>query len=397
MIKCYLKGIVRTGGKGRQGIGLEVFRAAASEDIDLTESEEESIGELNESTAVMRVYESIGEDFFTGKGVTPKLFAEELRKLGTVKNLNIHINCLGGDAFAAHALHNIIRDHQAEKKTTYIDGVCASAATIVACAADKVVARNNSTYMIHLPWAVCIGNSGDMRSAAEKLDTLTVPIINVYKEQVKGRIREPKIRALMEAETWMSADEAFDYGFVDKVKGSIKAIARTDNGRLVANNQVMNIAKYHYMNVPEYPTVKIVETERKETMVKDERLTMEELTRHYPDLVTNIQNSAKETERKRLNLLEEMKPEDCSEEMEALIEAAKADGRQPEEIAMECFNLSKQQLQRDDKVEALRRDGNIHVKAGYAPSVSVSDKKDRAVDLLTKAFQNQNGRKQLNG
>lgn len=397
MVQVYLKGIVRTGGKGRQGIGLELFRADADEDIDLTESESESIGELDESTAVMRVYESIGEDFFTGKGVTPKLFSEELKKLGNVKNLNIHINCLGGDAFAAHALHNIIRDHASKKKTAYIDGVCASAATIVACAADEVIARTNSTYMVHLPWAVCIGNSGDMRSAAEKLDTLTVPIVNVYKEQVKGRIREPKIRALMEAETWMSADEAFDYGFVDKVKGSIKAIARTDNGRLVANNQVMNVAKYHYLNVPEYPTVKIVETKRKEETQMVENLTMEELARHYPDLVASIQNSAKETERSRLNALEEMKPEDCSEEMEALIEAAKIDGRSPEEIAMECFNLSKQQLSQGAMVGALRRDGDIHVKAGYAPNVRVEDKKQTATNLLVKAFANQNGRKQDNG
>lgn len=397
MIKSYMKGIVRLGGKGRQGIGLELFRADAieDEDVDLTESEEESIGEASESVAVMRIYENIGADFFSGKGITAKSFAKELSGLGNIKQLNIHINCLGGDVFTAQAIHNIIRDHGADRKAAYIDGVCASAATVIACGANEVIARNNSMYMIHLPWAMCIGNSAEMRKAADQLDTLTSPIVSVYKSQVKGKIREAKIRALMEAETWMTSDEALDYGFVDKVKGEIKAIAKVSNSSIMSNGQIMNVAKYHYLNVPEYPVVKmeVVEVAEKEEKQMVE-ITREMLEKDYDEIVASIRMDACKAERLRLVALDQMKPEDCPEEMETLIEAAKLDGRQPHEIAMECFNISKQQMKRDDKMEALRRDGDMHVKAGSAPSMDVSNKGDRAVQLLTKAFQNQNGRKQ---
>lgn len=384
---AYLKAIVRLKGKGRQGIGLEVFRAEAAEDedVDLTQSEEESIGEVSASTAIMRVYEEIGEDFFTGKGITAKKFAKQLDELGAgIKHLNVHINCLGGDCFTAQAIHNIIRDYSCEKRTSYIDGVCASAATVIACASDEVVARSNTNYMVHLPWAVCIGNSAAMRDAAQQLDTLTIPIVNVYKDQVKGRIREAKIRALMEAETWMTAEEAMDYGFVDKIKGRINPIARVNNN-LMINGKLLDVGKYHYQNIPDYP---IVEKGNNDMVEKANPIpiTKEMIVKDYPDILAAIADEARKAERDRLAALEAMKPKNGPKELVDLIEAAKADGKQPQDIAMECFNIAKSQSIEDTRLGAMRRDGNFSIAAGDAPSSKVETKTEKGAGLLAKAF-----------
>lgn len=390
---AYLKAIVRLKGKGRQGIGLEVFRAEAAEDedVDLTQSEEESIGEVSASTAIMRVYEEIGEDFFTGKGITAKKFAKQLDELGAgIKHLNVHINCLGGDCFTAQAIHNIIRDYSCEKRTSYIDGVCASAATVIACASDEVVARSNTNYMVHLPWAVCIGNSSAMRDAANQLDTLTIPIVNVYKDQVKGRIREAKIRALMEAETWMTAEEAMDYGFVDKIKGRINPIARVNNN-LMINGKLLDVGKYHYQNIPDYPVMKKGNNEMVET---DKPLTKEDLEKSAPGLMDTVRAEARKAERDRLVALEAMKPRNGPNELIDLIEAAKADGRQPQDIAMECYNISKTTNLMYSRLDAMRKDGEFSVPAGDAPSSKTETKSEKGAGLLAKAFAAQ--RKEVN-
>src|SRR4029077_12826140 len=281
MFKSYLKSIVRNGGKGRMGLGVELFRLDAVDTEELTVEEIDAAEETDQvSTAVMRVYEDIGEDFWTGGGVTAKTFSEQLDSFGDIKNLHIHINSLGGDAFTAQAIHSIISDHRS-RKTAYIDGVAASAATIIACGANEVVARGNTSYMIHYPWAMAVGNAGTMRKAAEDLDAVTGHIVNGYKTHVGCKIREDEIRELMENETWMSADEALDYGFVDRIKGKIKAIAKVSKSQILCSGKLMDIGKYHYRNVPQYPysakakvESKITrdELKRKETsiMTKDE-------------------------------------------------------------------------------------------------------------------------------
>jgi enoyl-CoA hydratase/carnithine racemase len=248
--------------------------------------------------------------------------------------------------------------------------------------------------MVHLPWAVNIGNAASMRRAADQLDTLTTPIVNVYKQQVKGRIREAKIRALMEAETWMTAEEALDYGFVDKVRGSIKALAKASPFALLVNDEIMDVGKYHYRNLPDYPLVdekesaeyQMIERERKrESMVEDKPITRETLP---PGVVAQIQEEARQEERGRLAALDAMRMPG----LEELIEAAKKDGRQPADIVMEAFNLIREERGRDEVVAAMHRDGSFNLRAGDAPMNKVEDKNQRAVNLMVEAFA-KNGRR----
>jgi ATP-dependent Clp protease protease subunit len=387
--KPYLKSIVRNGGKGRLGLGVELFRLDAVAEEDLTDEEAEAAEESKDqatTTALMRIYENIGEDFWSGGGVTAKRFADELASFGNIKRLNIHINSLGGDVFTAQAIHTIISDHNS-KKTSYIDGVCASAATLIACGADQVIARHNTNYMIHEPWSLAVGDAGTLRKAAADLDAVTVPILSVYKEQVKGKISDGEIRQLMADETWMSADEALEYGFVDEVRGKINAIAKVGKSQIMCCGQLMDVGRYHYKNVPKYPaakakaeaaTTKNKDDKRKETII----MTKEEID---PALLASVEAEAKTAERTRLAALDAM----SAPGLEEIIAKAKAEGKQPQDIALDCFNVAKSALASANQVNALAKDASAAggIKAGDAPMPKVKENSSqRGSRLIANAF-----------
>lgn len=99
-------------------------------------------------SAELLLYGDISDSSWWGDEVTPKTFADELNALGPLTSLTVRINSGGGDVFAAQTIGNLLEQHTAQV-TARIDGLCASAATIIACHCDKVVAANDSTYMIH--------------------------------------------------------------------------------------------------------------------------------------------------------------------------------------------------------------------------------------------------------
>lgn len=386
-----MKHLLRTNGRGRFGIGVDLFRLDVETESTLTEEEgiaieEDVSSEEQSSTAILRIYEDLGEDFWTGTGMTVNRFADELDALGEIKRLNIHINCLGGDCHTGQAIHSLIAEYGA-KTTAYIDGVCASAATLVACAADEVVARFNTNYMVHYPWSIVMGNAEAMRKAAEDLDSITKPILSVYKQQVEGKITEHKIRELMEGETWMTAEEARDYGFVDRVKGKVKAIAKVRTGQILCNGRIMNIGKYQYHNVPDYPAVgpQGCPTGAKGVTGKKgkQSMTREEID---PQLVASIEIVAREKERARLAALDAM----LVPGLEEIIAQAKEDGREPSEIAMECLGVTSKALTQANLTGQLRQDAAAAggVPAGGAPTPKPNDKKTKGVSLLNQAFEN---------
>ena len=350
----------------------------------------------------MRIYEEIGEDFWTGAGVTAKKFAEELDGFGDIKRLHIHINSLGGDAFAAQAIHSIIKDHKS-KKTSYIDGVAASAATIIACGANEVVARLNSTYMIHHPWGFCMGDAAEMEKSARDLRAITKPIVNVYKDQVRDKIDEEKIRSLMDDETWMDAEEALEYGFVDRIKGKIKAIAKLNRAQILCSGQLMDLGRYHYRNVPKFPTLKADAKKAVEAELqpkKKEAQAMEADAGNKPTKITNknelapelvaaIEADARTAERARLAALDAM----ARPGLEEIIAKAKADGKQPQDIAMDINAVLNQKLDAAEKRGALARDAASAggLRPGDAPPnpIAVDPKRQAqqtATDLVVKAM-----------
>jgi ATP-dependent Clp protease, protease subunit len=159
------------------------------------------------------IYEEIGQDFWTGSGVTSKNFQKELSAI-TAKQIDLHINSPGGAVFDGVAIYNLIKQHPANV-TTYIDGIAASIASIIALAGNKVVMAENALYMMHNPSGVVMGTAADMRSLADVLDKIRGTMTGVY--AAKSGRADDEISALLDAETWMTAAEAKEFGFVDEI------------------------------------------------------------------------------------------------------------------------------------------------------------------------------------
>ena len=200
------------------------------------------------------IYEEIGEDFWTGGGVTAKGFQKELAAIKADK-IDLHINSPGGLVFDGITIYNLLKQHPANI-TTYIDGLAASIASVIALAGDSVIMAENALFMIHKASGLVMGNSDDMRAFAEKLDKVNTSIATTYISKT-GK-DEPEINDLMAAETWMTAAEALDFGFVDEISGEADMAACA---RFVP---VMEKAKFQ--NIPgciagikEKPTVKEAE------------------------------------------------------------------------------------------------------------------------------------------
>jgi ATP-dependent Clp protease, protease subunit len=161
------------------------------------------------------IYEEIGEDFWTGSGITAKEFQKELSGIKS-SQIDLHINSPGGLVFDGITIHNLLKQHPANV-TTYIDGLAASIASVIALSGDRVVMAENALFMIHKASGMVFGNSDDMRDFAEKLDKVNGSIATTYMSKT-GK-EENEINEMMKAETWFTAKDALEYGFVDEISG----------------------------------------------------------------------------------------------------------------------------------------------------------------------------------
>ena len=173
------------------------------------------------SVAEIWIYEQIGEDFWDGSGITAKGFQKELAEI-KASQIDLHINSPGGLVFDGITIYNLLKNHPANV-TTYIDGLAASIASVIALAGDKVIMAENALFMIHKASGMVVGTSDDMRDFAEKLDKVNGSIATTYMGKTKKE--EAEINDLMAAETWMTAAEALDYGFIDEVSGEVDMAA----------------------------------------------------------------------------------------------------------------------------------------------------------------------------
>ena len=167
------------------------------------------------------IYEQIGEDFWTGGGVTAKSFQKELSAV-KASQIDLHINSPGGEVFDGITIYNLLKQHPANV-TTYVDGLAASIASVIALAGDRVIMAENALYMIHNPWGFAMGDAAEMRKTADLLDKVGGSLITAYTS--KSGKPDDEISALMDAETWMTAQEAKDFGFIDDISESMDLAA----------------------------------------------------------------------------------------------------------------------------------------------------------------------------
>ena len=186
-------------------------------------------------------------DFWTGSedDVVTREFIKDLHNHPEAKRINVHINSGGGEVFAAIAMAQQLKNHTAEVHT-YVEGIAASAATLIAMAGDVRHMSRSSLFMVHLPSSSVRGNKHQMTKGIEVLEKVEDIIRMTYAE--KSTLSDEELSALIDHESWLTADEALSYGFIDKIEEEEKSIddliKDVQNDILNMDGVAINIAAY---------------------------------------------------------------------------------------------------------------------------------------------------------
>lgn len=241
-----------------------------------------------DNSADLILYGDIGDSWLDD--VSSKNIANELKDLD-VSTINLRINSGGGDVFAAIAISNLLKNHKANV-IAHIDGLAASAATIITSACDKVIMPKNALFMIHNPWTVVGGEAKDMIKTAEQLDKVKNSIINTYKSKTNLEIEE--ISKLMDEETWLDSYEAKEKGFIDEISDE-ENIEVIEN-KLIVNSIALDFSKFK-------------NSYNKKLKIKNEEekiVNKEEFKNKYPELYEEIKNEGILQERTRIKEIDEL-------------------------------------------------------------------------------------------
>lgn len=177
-----------------------------------------------DNQAEIYIYDEIGY-----WGVTARQFVNDLKALGDISHINLHINSPGGDVFDGIAIFNALKHHGAAI-TVHIDGLAASMASVIAMVGNPVIMPENTMMMIHKPWGFAGGDANDMRDYAELLDKVESVLIPAYAEKT-GKSPD-EIATMLEDETWMDGKECVAMGFADQVTPSLQAMACIQSKRI---------------------------------------------------------------------------------------------------------------------------------------------------------------------
>lgn len=155
---------------------------------------------------------TIAEETWFEDDVTPKAFKAELD--AGQGDIVIWINSPGGDCVAASQIYSMLMDYKGNV-TVKVDGIAASAASVIAMAGTQVLMAPTALLMMHNPLTVAIGDSSEMQKAIDMLSEVKESIINAY--EIKSGLSRAKISHLMDAETWLNANKAVELGFADGI------------------------------------------------------------------------------------------------------------------------------------------------------------------------------------
>ena len=170
------------------------------------------------------VFDVIGQDYWTGEGVTAKRIAAALRSIGE-RDVVVNINSPGGDMFEGLAIYNLLREHPG-KVTVKVLGVAASAASIIAMAGDEVQVARAGFLMIHNAWVMAAGNRHDFRDFADYLEPFDASMADIYVARSGQDLAA--IQKMMDGETWIGGSAAIEQGFADVLLASDEVAEQAD-------------------------------------------------------------------------------------------------------------------------------------------------------------------------
>ena len=308
----------------------------------------------SDSSAEILLYDEISDLNAENWGLmNAKGLINRIKELGDVKDITLRINSVGGDVFEAQAMYSYLKSHPANI-IVRVDGLAASAASVVAMAGNKVIMSTAALMMIHNPAGGVWGEAEDMRDTAEILDKIRDTIANVYIAKT-GLARE-KVISMMDEETWMDATEAHDLKFCDEVEESVAVTAMAVKGGTIFKSG------FGFARIDEFLSAKLpknavkintppeAKEKPKEAKTEMDIKNVAELEEAYPEFAGEIRNTADEAgyqrgvqaERERLKTLDSLN----APGREAIIAKAKyEDPKDARDIAIELLQASNAQAQ----------------------------------------------------
>ena len=327
-----------------------------------------------------------------GQYICPEDFAADLEKLKTKSNITININSSGGDVYTAIAIHNALKSLSA-KKTVVVDGIAASAASIIAMAGDTIKMYAGSIMMIHNVSGLLYDwyTIPELKKVIRGFDACERSACAIY--GAKTGLEDATIRAMMDKETWMTGEEAVQKGFADEViDGATDIRFNAENHIMVVNGVRHKTAGLH---VPALPSIKplamaatapaVVESqpETKEGVEKMEDIkTVNDLRAKFPELCAQIEAEAVAADRARIKEIEEI--QDTIGDSELIASAKFVKPTNAASLALEAMKRAKAQGKQFMEARAEEGKQAAQVKAAAAQPESEDD-----IKAMTKAQEDQ--------
>lgn len=317
----------------------------------------------DDKSAELMLYGDIAESFW-GDTISAKEVTEYLADLD-VENIDVYINSNGGVVDTAIAINNALRRHKA-KVTVNIDGIAASAATLITCAGDIVRMPKNALFMIHNPSKIAMGDSEEMRKQADVLEKYKNSIMETYLQKVN--IDKEKLSELMDNETWLNAEEALEYGFIDEITENTD-IQVVEN-KVISNNMVFNMTEFKNFNV---------DKNKKNNGKGSGKMTKDEIKAQFPDIYAEIVNEGKEIgvkeERTRIQEIENL-----GYNHEVVDKAKFEEPKNARDLALEIVSLMKQENQ--NKLNRIQDEGKSLNNTPKGNDDGVNDEQKAANKIL---------------
>lgn len=253
----------------------------------------------------INIYGPVVDSSWWNEGVvTPKQIQDALQSASNVSQINVHINSPGGSVFSGQAIYNMLKQHPANV-TVYIDGLAASIASIIAMAGNKIVMPPGTMMMIHNPLVTMYGSyeASEMRDTADFLDKIKESLVATYTSRKTNKTKD-EIIALMDATTWLTAQNAVDIGFADEVEGSTPITSNLSGKVLNIAGMAFNLESFD--NVPLNIANSTMDTNEKPNNKEENILDLKELQSKFPDLYNEITAMGVTKERNRMKALDEV-------------------------------------------------------------------------------------------
>jgi ATP-dependent protease ClpP protease subunit len=185
----------------------------------------DSVFAVNNGTLEIRIDEQIGYDFWTDSGITASAINQAIKDAGEITAIQLYINSPGGSLFEGTAIYNLLK-RQDVTVNVAIEGLAASAASVVAMAGDTIHMATGTQMMVHRAWAVIMGNAQDAREFADLLDKFDGQLAKLYASRTGQS--EDKVMEMLTAETWLDGEEAVGLGFADSHEAAVRAEASVE-------------------------------------------------------------------------------------------------------------------------------------------------------------------------